>query len=306
MKFPPALALTLGPLLLVSLCYLVAAPARPAAVPMESGDGSHESVIDADEWQRRCQRTAETLRQRSRLEWSILVQPPFVLTGDLSREGLEALYEETIAPTALALEVDYFDQGPRAPIALIVLSSDEKYRAAMKRFGHARREEYSGLYAREERTVILNLSTGAGTVAHELTHALAHADFPNMPEWFDEGLASLHEESEFSEDGRHLFGRDNWRVRFLHEAEQRGCWKPFERLLTNPFAEPDRAALDYALARYLCLYLQEHGVLSAYYRKCRGQIAHDATGREALLRIFPGQTLAEIDADFRAWLLERQ
>ena len=51
-------------------------------------------------------------------------------------------------------------------------------------------------------------------VAHELTHALGHFDFPEMPEWFDEGLASLHEDARFSDD--HLDdGVPNWRRRYL-------------------------------------------------------------------------------------------
>src|SRR5262249_10398086 len=145
----------------------------------------------------------------------------------------------------------------------------------------------------------------AGTVAHELTHALAHADFPQMPEWFDEGLASLHEESAFSPDGRHLVGGENWRIRFLKEAEARGCWKSIRELLAEPFAEPEIASLDYALARYFCLYLQEQGLLPAFYRKCRTLCDADPTGEMALRQLHGGKSLDEIDREFRAWVNAR-
>lgn len=305
MSFPRALTLTLGPLLLVGLCYVVAAPPRRASVAQERETRADVSRIDDAELQRQCQSKAGELRRRSQPQWSVFVQPPYVLAGDLSPDELESLYRQTVAATAQALQIDYFDRKPPAPITLLILATDESYQAVLKTFGHARRAEYSGLYVRDERTVILNLSTGAGTVAHELTHALAHADFPDMPEWFDEGLASLHEESEFTADGRHLIGRDNWRSRFLREADQRGCWKTLDRLFDQPFAEPDLASLDYALARNLCVFLQDRSLLPAYYRKCRSGISQDATGRDALLQLFPGKTLADIDTEFRAWLRER-
>lgn len=253
-----------------------------------------------------CQTVADALRTRCEDSWAIQVFPPFILAGDLSAERLETVYQETVAATTRALQIDYFDREPDVPITVLMLSTDDSYRQALKHFGQSRRAEYAGLYQREERTILLNLSTGGGTLSHELTHALAHADFPQMPEWFDEGLASLHEEAEFSTDGLHLMGRDNWRLRFLHEAEDRERWKSVGRLLAEPFAEPDVAALDYALARYLCLFLQERGLLPAFYRKCRGDIDGDATGETALLRVFPGKSLVEIDRDFRDWLQARK
>jgi hypothetical protein len=212
---------------------------------------------------------------------------------------------DTLRPTVRALQIQYFDRDPETPIAIVVLASDESYRATLQNFGHARQAEYSGLYAREERMIVLNLSTGVGTLAHELTHALAHADFPQLPEWFDEGLASLHEESEFSSDQQTLLGRDNWRRRFLQEAEERDCWKSLPQLFERPFARRNVAALDYALARYLCLYLQERGLLTVFYRKVRSGVAQDPTGIIALQRLFPEQSLAEIEADFREWLRGR-
>jgi hypothetical protein len=306
LKLPRALSLTLGTALIIGICYAAAAPVRHhSSTTANSPSGTDQRRIQAD-LALRCRAVAENLRTDGEDSWAIRVFPPFILAGDLPAERLETVYQETVALTTRALQIDYFDREPEVPITVLMLSTDESYRQALQRFGQSRRGEYAGLYQREERTILLNLSTGVGTLSHELTHALAHADFPQMPEWFDEGLASLHEEAEFSADGLHLLGRDNWRLRFLHEAEDRERWKSLGRLLAEPFAEPDVAALDYALARSLCLFLQERGLLPAFYRKCRGDIDGDTTGETALLRLFPGQSLVEIDREFRAWLHARK
>jgi hypothetical protein len=207
-----------------------------------------------------------------------------------------------VVPVVHALQVDYFDREPRTPISLLVLSCDDAFREALERAGHGQQPEYSGLYVRSDRTVLVNLSAGAGTLTHELTHALAHADCPDLPEWLDEGLASLHEEADFGPDGLHLIGRDNWRIRFVQEADRRGCLEPLDQLLSRPFARRTSAALDYALARYLCLFLQERGLLPAYYRKCRSLITVDPTGRLALERLFSGRSIDDVDREFREWL----
>jgi hypothetical protein len=290
----------LGTGLIVGLCYAVAAPvpqaARPgveAVTPTAPGDFSAKSRA-----------IVAGLESRSGKPWPLVLRSPFAIVGDAPVAELETIADEVLAPTRRALATDYFDRDPSEPILVVLLSSSDAYRLTLESLGYGRQAEYSGLYHREERMMVLNLSTGRGTVAHELTHALAHADFPNLPEWFDEGLASLHEESEFSADGLHLIGRDNWRRRFLEEALERDCWKSLDRLLTEPFAEPDFAALDYALARNLCLYLQERGLLAALYRKCRSGASGDPSGRVALERLC-GKPLDEIDVDFRAWLAER-
>lgn len=305
MRLPRGLSLLAGTVGIVGVCYALAAPARRESVSSSRSITPLISEGNGIGIEQRCCIAAEKLRRGGTSHWTTLVRPPFVLTGDLSAEQMNDLCRETILPTSRALDRDYFDRSPAEPIVLVVLATEDSYRSALASIGQLRRAEYSGLYQRDQRTIWVNLSTGVGTLAHELTHALAHADFPEMPEWFDEGLASLHEESEFSPDGRHLVGGDNWRLEFLKEADARGCWKPLRQLLEQPFAQPDVAALDYAMARYVGLFLQERGLLAAYYRRCRDLIATDSTGQSALLSLFPGLTLEDIDQEFRDWVRTR-
>jgi len=292
------LALGIGPCLLIGLSFLVAAPATserrsPALPPLPTPDGN---LVQA------CQVVADQYVEVLPSHWRTLVRPPYVLAGDLSDAELDAVYRNTIAPTARALAVNYFDRSPTEPIAVLLLSSPESYQHCTTLLGHGDREEYAGIYVRAERRLVLNVSTGEGTVAHELTHALAHVDFPDMPEWFDEGLASLHEECEFSDDGLRLIGSPNWRGKLLQQSLAAKQLPPLAELLTKRFGRGAGGPLDYAQARYLCLFLQERQLLGAFYRKCRANIAVDPTGGWSLAAVLGQDTIDGVDTGFRAWL----
>lgn len=300
-----SLALIAGPILLIGLCYAVAGPSGPGGGVLRESQmrqARERSATQAAELEAACRSTAGELQRSLPLGWSFVVRPPYVLGGDLPAETLERLHRETVAPTARALAVCYFDAAPSAPITILAASSQESYRDCNRRLENHSREEYAGVYSREARRIVLNLSTGEGTLAHELTHALAHADFAELPEWFDEGLASLHEESEFSSDGLELIGRDNWRRKFLTEAIEADRLPPVERLLLEDFGRSSQPQVEYAQARFLCLFLQERGLLSHFYRKCRATHDLDPTGSLALCDLFGCDNPAEVDRAFREWL----
>lgn len=249
-----------------------------------------------------CERTAERLRAKLSEDCHVIVRNPFVLGGDGSESNLGEAYDELIAPVARTLSQCYFDTPPSAPITVLLFSSDAAFQEHAALFDRRRRADYYGYYMREDRRVMLNASSGGGTVAHELTHSLAHFDFPKMPEWFDEGLASLHEEAEFADDGRSIRGRSNWRINHLLLGLRRGQVRPLDQFLESPDAvRPNLDAIDYAHARYLCLYLQERNLLAEYYRTLRDTNGQDATGRATLEKLIAPKSLDEFDRDFRQW-----
>ncbi len=259
-------------------------------------------VVEPSRQTAACQAVASDLRQRLPVDWRVVIHEPFVLGGDCDTKHLSESYRRTILPTARALSIQYFDHPPAWPVTILLCSSDDSFRACQQRLGERERTEYSGLYSRIEHRIVINVATGDGTLAHELTHALAHADFPSLPEWLDEGLASLHEECEFSADGLRLIGLDNWRRTALREARQHEQLRPLIDLATERFAASDRAALDYAQVRYFCLFLQQRRLLEPFYRKCRARAAADPTGVLSLCELFTTRRPGEIDEQFLAWL----
>jgi hypothetical protein len=309
------LTLTFAPVLLISLAYLVSQPNLRGHA--WSSDGS--ATADENPAPRRavrpaidrakptllaaCQKKREALVRRLGTRFASIVHVPYVLVGDVSATELERKFRETIAPTDRALSVTYFDTPPSEPICLVLLSGDEAYQTSARLLDGQNRAAFAGYYERGDRRIVLNLATGDGTIAHELTHALAHFDFPDMPEWLDEGLASLHEEARFSDDGLRLVGVSNWRGRYLAAALQRRALRPLASLVGESRVRADQQAIDYAHARYLCLFLQERNLLAPFYRKFRAAGVSDLTGARTLCGLFRTNELDSIDEGFRAWAL---
>ncbi len=293
--------LTTGPLAVIAVCYAIAAPSslpngRINQFLSPSTVGGSASPRNVD-----CQGTADKLSRRLPGDWNIIVHSPFVIAGDAPRDHLERYHRETIAPTVRALSVQYFDLHPIWPITVVLCSSDDSYRECNRALGERDRSEYAGIYSRSEHRVIVNIGTGEGTLAHELTHALAHADFPDLPEWLDEGLASLYEECEFSADGLRLMGIENWRSAVLLGALLRGELRSIAELASEQFATGD-ASVDYAQARYFCLFLQKRNLLEAFYRKCRARSTASRDGIQSLTELMGTDDLRTIDRQFQAWL----
>jgi hypothetical protein len=292
--------LTTGPLAILAVCYAVAAPSsstnriEPFLSPVTMGRAFRP--LDED-----CRSTADGLRESLPADWHIVVRKPFVIAGDFSEEHLDRYQRDTIAPTVRALSLQFFDAPPAWPITVVICSSDESYRECNRCLGGRDRSEYAGIYSRSEHRVVVNIATGDGTLAHELTHALAHIDFPELPEWLDEGLASLYEECEFSPDGQRLIGLENWRGAVLAGLLRRGELPAISELAGDQFANGD-ASVDYAQARYFCLYLQKHNLLEAFYRKCRSRQKLDRDGMQSLADALGTADERAIDRQFHAWL----
>lgn len=236
-------------------------------------------------------------------ECSVQVHEPFVLAGDMSEAELDRWYETTIAPAARALTRCYFRKAPSKPITVLLFSGEASYdRYARKLFGETGVSVY-GYYKPDRRTLVMNISTGGGTLIHELTHALIDFDFPEVPDWFNEGLASLYEQCRFKPQDTGLEGLPNWRLPGLQKAIIEGKLGTLEAVMRNDDFRGADIGLNYAQARYFCLYLQEKGLLEEYYRRLRAGYEHDPQGIAAAESIFEPEQWKTLDRDFRAWVL---
>lgn len=308
-KLSRSWVLTMGPVLLVATCYAIAAPSHRSIDLANATMDSERIIVEstlAEPLDLQCDSTAKLLRSGLKSSWNVVIHEPFVLASDLTHDELEQLFQENILPTVHALAYEYFTARPNHPITILLCSSDEQFRACNLELDHQERSQYSGIYSRRHRRVVVNTASGEGTLAHELTHALAHIDFPTMPEWFDEGLASLHEECEFSQDGLRLVGNQNWRRQVALEALHRGDLRLLQDVTSKRFGSSERAHVDYAHVRSLCLYLQERGLLERFYRTCKLNSAVDPTGIRSLCLVAAAVDPQTFDDAFRAWLISHQ
>lgn len=297
-----------GPILLIAACFLLvmgtakdeprAAP-RPIAVDVVS-----PLQADANSKLRRaCENIAQDLLASLSREDAVLIRPPYVIAGDMPQPVLERLDRDVILPTERALNISFFDVQPTEPITILAFRDEAAFREFARRVDRRQPESYYGYYLRERRRLVVNISTGAGTLAHELTHALAHFDFPNLPEWFDEGLASLFEQSEFATVGDRLTGTDNWRVHHVLRAMYEKNLRSIDALVKGQSVRGSHQAIDYAHSRYLCLYLQELQLLEPYYRKLRARADSDPTGWQTLLEVLKVEDAKQLDGEFQRWVV---
>jgi len=225
----------------------------------------------------------------------------FIVAGNLPRPRFDAIVAHTIRRSARALWASYFEKKPDHPIVIWLFADDKTYRAGAKRLFGDTRVSHFGYYRPWDHTMVMNVGTGTGTLVHEMTHALLKPDFPGCPTWFDEGLASLHEQCQVLPTG--IRGLTNWRLPALQRAIEAGKLVPLAKLVATTTAEFRGAneGLHYAEARYLALYLQRKGLLVRFYKRFRDGAKQDPTGAKTLAAV-TGKPTAELEKEWVAWV----
>lgn len=196
----------------------------------------------------------------------------------------------------------YFERRPSEPLRVLLFKDEVSYgRHVRKAYGRDPETPF-GFYVSSDRTMVMNISTGTGTLAHELVHPLLAEDFPSVPSWFNEGFASLFEQSSTDRKGN-VVGLVNWRLQGLKKALREERDATISRVIATdlPTFYGDDSGLNYAVARYLCLWLQEEGLLERYYKEFKSTSRTDPSGRAALEKIV-GKKVEELQPLWEKWV----
>ena len=228
-----------------------------------------------------------------------------IIARDLDRyvDFLNREYDIAPPPTYLTIYL-------QPDIASLKATADRVHGldVSMSALGYAYQDDLS--------TVAFVRGTQSGTLLHELFHLLVRRSFGDIPQWLDEGIASLYEVSRYAGDRQ--VGLPNWRSRVLRNAYGEGPklanviaspWFGFDMTGSGPssgFMVPEeRMALNLATARYFALYLQDKGKLAEVYRafKARDPGGADDPALEAQ-SIVAAHTapLDQLQADYDRWL----
>jgi hypothetical protein len=126
-----------------------------------------------------------------------------------------------------------------------------------------------------------------------------------VPEWFNEGLASLHEQCRFREGagGPWIEGVENWRLPGLQSAIRKEKLRSLSALISDNDFRGRQEGTNYAQARYFCLFLQRQGILPEFYQQFRQNQQADPRGAKTVLGLFPGKSWDDVDREFQAWVL---
>ena len=311
-------------------CGCSGASESPAETDFQPAVRRVTPVATAESLAAQCRRRAVRLPQQLAQPIQTIVRPPLVLAGDLPEAELLAKYEATIQPVCQALAATYFRRPPQQPVLVLMLTTEAAYRRAAEQLFVDRDVSRYGYYKPGRQAVLVSLAEGDGPLFHELTHVLMDADFPGAPPWLQEGLATLHEAVELSAGPRNaspagpaspagraspdvaslshagrpapgLTPLPNWRGTVLRQAMAGDRLPSLEAFTARASFRGATEALDYACARYLCLFLHRRGILPRYYAALRERVDDDPTGRQTLLDVCAASDWNSLDAEFRAW-----
>ena len=262
---------------------------KPATRPF----GSPELVVA-------CGARVVALRAQLDETFAVIARPPFVVAGNMSAELLETLTDGSVVRPAKAMWSSYFQIRPDKVVTVLLFADGRSYRLwAAKLYGD-RDVPYFGYYRGDKRTLVMNIATGTGTLVHELTHALIGYDFPDVPTWFNEGLASLHEQCNVGE--KEIVGLPNWRLRGLRESIKATRLRPLRDLVTKRDFSGPLQGINYAQARYFVMYMQQRRLLRKFYAHFRRHHAGPNADVKAIEHVF-SRDIDNIEKGFLAWVM---
>ena len=231
-----------------------------------------------------------------------VVVGPWVVRGDGDPVEVERRAENTVRWAHELLKVEYFPQDPPHPVDVWLYKDARSYeKHVFETFGEHPDTPYG--FA-NERGLFMDISTGGGTLVHEMVHPLMGANFPACPPWYNEGLASLYEA--VGERQGQLHGFPNWRLPGLKEHIRAGSLMSLEDLMaqsSRQFYDEDPGS-NYSQSRYLLYYLQERGKLHDYHRALVANIEQDPTGIETLKQVLGREDLDVFQVEWEQWVLE--
>jgi len=237
-------------------------------------------------------------------DFTVVVTPPFVVIGDESPKTVRRRSENTVKWAVQKLKKAYFTSDPKEILDIWLFKNKESYEKHCKQlFGKTPDTPY-GYFSEQDKALVMNISTGGGTLVHEIVHPFVAANFPNCPAWFNEGLGSLYEQS--GEVDGEIHGYPNWRLPGLQKAIRKGNLPSFEAICgttETEFYEKDRGT-NYAQARYLCYYLQEKGLLRSYYRRFLASRDDDPTGYKTLVAMLQADDMKSFQKQWESYVLK--
>ena len=283
------------------------APAEPGKPPGPAMSGTPPAGKYPDaRLTAACRRAAETLRGRLDKTFAVKVATPFVIAGDVSPRSLDRYAGGTVLAPAEALWKGYFRKKPDKVITVLLFADEKSYKLWARKLFNDTSLPHFGYYKPDKRTMVMNIATGGGTLVHELTHSLVVYDFPNLPTWFDEGFASLHEGCHIGRDT--IIGLPNWRLPSLQKAVRGKTLRSLRDLITKRDFRGPLEGLNYAQARYFVMYMQKQKLLKKFYRHLRGVYTAPRakptpqTDVQAVEHVF-GKKLEDVEKDFLKWVM---
>jgi hypothetical protein len=237
---------------------------------------------------------------------STVVSDVFVVVGPPGWQGGQYGQSVALMKSAMAGFMNKrFGKKPDQAISVYLFPNAQTYESFCSLKYSAPCIAHFGFYQPGDRYMVMNIGLGLGTLTHEIVHPLVEADFPGAPTWINEGIASVFEQPQLPRPGE-IHGGKNWRHPRLKRALTSGerADARLDRLfgMRDETFRGDSEDLHYAMARYVCQWLDERGKLWPFYQRWRDHFADDPTGAKSFEEVV-GMLPAEAHAAWSKWVL---
>ncbi|HEY1693640.1 MAG TPA: hypothetical protein VGG39_15840 [Polyangiaceae bacterium] len=230
---------------------------------------------------------------------SAVVSSSFLLVA--AHKGWPFDAEVALAQRSLpAMFHDRFFGPPDRAITVFLFPSDDPYvEFCVRRYGAACTSDY-GQYDTVRREIVVNAGPGGPTtLLHELVHAIG-TEFPTMPDWFEEGLATAFEIPVQSGPYEIHSGPNKRHQMLLGEIRNptSELTVSLDQLFAVTRAEVRGATewLVYAMSNDFCAWLDSQHKLWPFYRFWRDHADRDRTGRWSFEKVMGQRPEAMTDA----------
>ena len=286
--------------MLSNLAPTFAETANPPAAAVATKAPAKEAEKQNGPTQAQLEARAKELEKKLKGQgYTVLVEPPFVVIGDSGAKEVQRVTTGFLRSKIALLEKEYFAKRPDRVLEVWLFKNRQSFFKGAKKFFNDDPGTPYGYYSPDANALIMNAS-GLGTLSHELVHPYMEANFPDVPSWFNEGLASLYEQP--GEKKGRIYGYPNWRLPNLKKEIKEKTLPKLSKLIGTTRDEFYEANYDsYAYARYVVYYLQEQGKLQEFYKKFLAD-KKDLTGASALTAVL-GEDLDAFEPKWRKWVL---
>ena len=246
-------------------------------------------------------RTKEGLKEQLGPGFLIYSKQNYIIATDLEKNVADYVVNGVFDNCRRILSSQFFNKKASDIVTIYIFKDKISYTHGLKAYFNMDPISPYGHYGHTQRYIVINYSTGPGTLVHELTHSLMAIDFPSAPIWISEGVASLFEQCKV-EDG-FLKGEQNWRLPELHRGIETNRLTPLKLLFksdTKVFRML-RESLHYAECRYFCKYLEDRGLLERVYKTFRDNVKNNKTGIDIVEMAF-GKDIDSIEKDWIDWV----
>ncbi len=227
----------------------------------------------------------------------------YVIFSDLDENTTYNLIDKDIRQTVDAMTGHYVSVLPDRVTPVFYFKDYETYRDfSVNTLGIAEHNLSQYGYLKISKNLIaIRYVSWKGSTSHEITHSLTRYDFSEIPSWFDEGLASLHEKYIYK-DGE-MRAEFSWRILAIRRACRENTYTALRDLMETDDEElyGSRSPFYYAQSRYLLMYLQQKDLLDDYYKLFRDTYYEDNTGIVQLEKT-TNKSLTEIDKELIEYL----